>query len=200
MKGRASLARTIVALMLCMTMVAGAPAILPGKTEAGTESPTTSWVCGVVTATAPTANAGPDQSVYVGDQVTFDGSGSTDNIQVENYTWTFAYDGHNQTLTGVNPKFTFAIAGTYTVTLTVKDPTGDSNTDTTVIAVTEPSKSATPTTMVYIGAAAAAVAIVIAALFLAMRKKGGSSLVEEEDKESEEEVEYDLGPPEDGKL
>ncbi len=43
----------------------------------------------VVVLAEPTANAGPDQRVDEGTIVTFDGSGSTDNVGIVNYTWTF---------------------------------------------------------------------------------------------------------------
>ncbi|HIH00935.1 TPA: PKD domain-containing protein, partial [Thermoplasmata archaeon] len=69
----------------------------------------------------PVANAGSPVTVTVGATVTFSGAGSTDDIGIENYTWTFTYDGETQTLYGVAPSFTFDIAGLYTVTLTVED-------------------------------------------------------------------------------
>lgn len=39
--------------------------------------------------TPPLANAGPDQTVDEDTPVTFDGSGSTDDVGIVNYTWTF---------------------------------------------------------------------------------------------------------------
>jgi hypothetical protein len=38
---------------------------------------------------APVADAGPDQTVDAGAQVRFDGGGSSDDVGVVNYTWTF---------------------------------------------------------------------------------------------------------------
>jgi parallel beta-helix repeat protein len=85
----------------------------------------------------PTADAGVDQTVAVGDTVTFDGSGSSDDSAVENYTWTFTYDGVGQELHEVEPTFTFDVVGTYTVTLTVTDDEGATDTDEVVITVEE---------------------------------------------------------------
>ena len=85
----------------------------------------------------PTADAGADQTVTAGDTVMFDGSGSSDDSAVENYTWTFTYDGVGQELHEVEPTFTFDIVDTYTVTLTVTDDEGATDTDEVVITVEE---------------------------------------------------------------
>ena len=85
----------------------------------------------------PVADAGDDQTVSIGDEVTFDGSGSSDDSGIENYTWTFTYDGEEKELYGVSPEFTFDLAGTYTVTLTVEDADGETDTDTVAITVEE---------------------------------------------------------------
>lgn len=83
-----------------------------------------------------------------GQQVTFDGSASTDpDGTIVSYDWDF---GDLSTGTGVNPSHTYAQNGTYTVTLTVTDDDGATDTDTTTatIADTEPTAdfSGTPTT------------------------------------------------------
>jgi len=94
-----------------------------------------SWISfKVADTTPPVAHAGPDQTVKEDTLVTFDGSGSSDNIGVTSYTWTFM-DVTPQTLTGVNPTYTFATPGTYTITLEVTDAAGNSATDTVVIKV-----------------------------------------------------------------
>ena len=85
----------------------------------------------------PVADAGPDQSVTVGEAVTFDGSDSSDNVGIENYTWTFMYAGEERELYDVAPTFTFGIAGTYVVTLTVEDAEGGTDMDTVTITVEE---------------------------------------------------------------
>jgi hypothetical protein len=84
----------------------------------------------------PVANAGPDQTVTAGTQVTFDGSGSTDDHGIINYTWTFTYNGTTVTLWGMNPTFTFWVAGNYTARCTVTDADGDTGFDDVLITVT----------------------------------------------------------------
>jgi len=84
--------------------------------------------------TKPIANAGPDQLVVNGTTVTFDGTGSTDNLGIVNYTWTFI-DNTPKTLTGICPSYTFNTPGNYTVTLKVIDAVGNYDTDTVTIRV-----------------------------------------------------------------
>jgi len=89
----------------------------------------------------PVANAGPDQTVDEDTLVTLDGSGSTDNGNITSYTWTFI-DVTPQTLTGVDPTYTFQMSREYTITLNVTDTAGNWDTDTvqiTVLDVTNPS-------------------------------------------------------------
>ena len=90
--------------------------------------------------TDPVADAGPDQVVDEDTLVTFDGSGSSDNVGVVNFTWTFI-DGTPQTLWEVAPTYNFGEPGVYVVTLTASDLAGNWNTSTvqiTVIDVTQP--------------------------------------------------------------
>jgi len=86
---------------------------------------------------APGADAGPDQTVDQGDTVSFDGSGSSDDVAVDNYTWNFSYDAQNRTLYNVSPNFTFVIAGSYVVTLNVTDAEGNFDTDTMNVTVND---------------------------------------------------------------
>lgn len=89
---------------------------------------------------APVANAGADQSVYVNDTVAMDGSGSSDvDGNLLTYSWAFTTkpDGSTATLsdaTAVNPTFTVDKAGTYVVSLFVNDGTVNSETDTVTIS------------------------------------------------------------------
>ncbi len=84
----------------------------------------------------PVADAGPDQTVSVGDEVTFNGSGSSDDSgAIADYTWTFVYDGGEEELYGETPSFVFLIPGEYEVTLNVTDFGGNYDTDTVTITV-----------------------------------------------------------------
>ena len=79
--------------------------------------------------TGPVADAGGDREVDQGRAVTLDGSGSTDNVGIDTYTWTFDDGGGTETLTGRVSQFAFQEPGDYTVTLTVADAAGNSGTD-----------------------------------------------------------------------
>lgn len=83
----------------------------------------------------PVANAGSDQAVDAGTIVTFNGSGSTDNIGIANYTWTFTHNGMLVNLYGLITQFNFTLPGNYTVTLIAVDAAGNFNNDTLNIQV-----------------------------------------------------------------
>jgi hypothetical protein len=85
----------------------------------------------------PAADAGFDRDATSGALVVFDGSLSSDDVGVENYTWAFVYDGRTEILYGVSPQFSFELPGVYVVTLTVTDIEGQSDTDTVVVSITE---------------------------------------------------------------
>jgi PKD repeat protein len=84
---------------------------------------------------APLADAGPDKTGIVGEQVQFDGSGSTDNIGITSYSWDFG-DGSEDT-TGETASHVYSTVDSYTVTLTVRDAEGLTDTDTLTVTVTE---------------------------------------------------------------
>lgn len=85
---------------------------------------------------APIADAGTDQTdVPVQQIMYFDGSASTDNVGVVNWTWMFT-DGTPQTVYGVSASYIWTSLGSHTVTLTVKDAQGLSDTDTVYINTT----------------------------------------------------------------
>jgi hypothetical protein len=79
--------------------------------------------------TSPVAHAGSDISAFEGTSVIFDGSASTDNVGIVQYTWTFT-DGTSQTLSGVGPTYLFDTFGEFEVTLTVEDAAGNEDTAT----------------------------------------------------------------------
>lgn len=83
--------------------------------------------------TLPAANAGSDQSAEIGVEVSFDGSGSSDNYNVVRYVWDFG-DGL-PVAEGVAATHTYASENTYTVTLTVSDAAGNTAVDTAVVTI-----------------------------------------------------------------
>jgi len=91
----------------------------------------------------PTANAGTEQSVPAGTDVTLNGSQSVSTGSNATYTWTFTDGGKLQTLHGTIANYTFNNAGNYTVTLTVTDSLG-TNTSTVLIHVIGTSATPTP--------------------------------------------------------
>ncbi|OGH15341.1 MAG: hypothetical protein A2689_02050 [Candidatus Levybacteria bacterium RIFCSPHIGHO2_01_FULL_38_96] len=84
---------------------------------------------------APTADAGAPQTVFEGDSIQFDASGSSDPdgaSDITSYSWEF---GDGETGTGINPTHVYKDNGTYTATLTVEDTYGEKDIDNVVISV-----------------------------------------------------------------
>ncbi|MCK5415041.1 MAG: PKD domain-containing protein, partial [Thermoplasmata archaeon] len=79
--------------------------------------------------TPPVAVAGSDREADQGLAVTMDGSGSTDNVGVTLYTWTFEYGGGTEELPGRTVQFPFEVPGDYTITLTATDAVGNTHQD-----------------------------------------------------------------------
>jgi PKD repeat protein len=82
--------------------------------------------------TPPIAKAGHNRTVVQGETITFDASGSTDNIGIVSYEWDF---GDGTTGTGKTVNHVYEKPGTYKVTLTVKDAAGNYATDSIIITV-----------------------------------------------------------------
>ena len=81
----------------------------------------------------PIANAGADQSVLVGQSVSFNGSGSSDpDGTINSYAWDF---GDGSVASGVGASHTYTATGIYTVTLTVTDNRGGIALDTALVTV-----------------------------------------------------------------
>jgi HYR domain-containing protein/PKD domain-containing protein len=90
---------------------------------------------------APTANAGPDQTVecaVAGTPVTLNGTGSSDP---DNDPLTFTWTGSFGTASGATPTVTLPF-GVHIITLTVDDGNGGTSTDTVTITVQDTTKPA----------------------------------------------------------
>ncbi|MFQ5909743.1 MAG: Ig-like domain-containing protein, partial [Thermoplasmata archaeon] len=85
---------------------------------------------------APVADAGPDQlNNSEGTTINFNGTGSTDNVGIVSYRWTFTYGANDIALMGAIPSFVFTDVGVYTVTLNVTDAAGLYDTDSMVVSI-----------------------------------------------------------------
>jgi PKD repeat protein len=83
----------------------------------------------------PVADANGPYGGIAGEAVQFDGSASFDmDGTIVSYEWDF---GDNTTGTGINPTHTYALAGTYTISLTVTDNAGATDTATTFVTIRE---------------------------------------------------------------
>jgi hypothetical protein len=96
---------------------------------------TSEKIIAIIDNDAPSANAGPDQTIVENSVVTFNGAGSSDNINIVNYTWSFTMARSVILLYGPNPYYNFTEPGNYTVSLVVTDASGNSNNDTMDITV-----------------------------------------------------------------
>ena len=83
----------------------------------------------------PMADAGPPQVVIVNTTVTLDGSGSTDNVGIVNYTWSFDNGTGTEYYYGKVVSFNFTAVGSYIVTLYVEDGAHLSSSDSVQITV-----------------------------------------------------------------
>jgi len=86
---------------------------------------------------SPTANPGGSYEGLVGGDITFDGSGSADpDGEIIEYQWNF---GDGNTGAGASIAHIYSTAGTFTLSLVVKDDDGaSSNAATTTVVVLEP--------------------------------------------------------------
>ncbi|MCJ7722117.1 PKD domain-containing protein, partial [Candidatus Bathyarchaeota archaeon] len=88
----------------------------------------------VIDVTDPIANAGNDLVINQGETVTFDGSKSTDNVEITDFVWSLI-DEITQKIEGVNAIHTFGFAGVYEIKLTVSDEQGNFGTDVILVTV-----------------------------------------------------------------
>ncbi|UCF08484.1 MAG: PKD domain-containing protein [Thermoplasmata archaeon] len=112
---------------------------------------TDTMVITVVDITKPDAVAGPDDSVNEDAAVTFNASGSSDNVGIVRYAWDFdsadGLDWGSPDYIGPIPSTIYSQPGEYIVTLNVTDSAGNWAMDTlniTVVDVTLPTADAGP--------------------------------------------------------
>jgi len=105
----------------------------------GDGDPATAMVTVTIENSVPVSNAGSDQSVFVGDTVSLNGSGSGDvDGDILSYQWSFSSVPAGSTVAPsdssiVNPSFVPDIVGTYAVQLIVNDGSIDSDPDMVLI-------------------------------------------------------------------
>ena len=75
----------------------------------------------IIDSLPPIAVAGDDVTIDQHQTVELNGSRSSDNLGVVNWTWTFRYNGSDVALAGPVRSFLFDAAGMYAITLTVTD-------------------------------------------------------------------------------
>ena len=86
----------------------------------------------VLDVTNPVADAGFNKTIVVNTEVGFNASSSSDNVDIASYEWDFG-DGFNGT--GIATTHRYTNPGTYLVTLTVKDATNNTSTDSITVTV-----------------------------------------------------------------
>jgi thermitase len=93
--------------------------------------------------TAPTANAGEDKTVTLGESVTLNGAGSFDALGIVSYRWVL---GDGTQANGASLTHTYAKAGTFTASLTVLDQAGNNGSASVSVVVNgKPAVTVTPT-------------------------------------------------------
>ena len=116
----------------------------------------------------PVATAGSDQAAKVNTVVSFDASGSSDNVEIVSYEWDF---GDGTSGTGMTATHTYAQTGSYTVTLKVTDGAGNSDTDTMTVTSAEMNPLADFPLWTVGVAVAAVVGVAIVVYFLKVRRQ-----------------------------
>ncbi|MCI0506598.1 MAG: PKD domain-containing protein [Gammaproteobacteria bacterium] len=85
----------------------------------------------------PIANPNGPYAALVGETITFDGSGSTDDGEIVRYDWSFG-DGAVAMDAGPQPQHTYNAEGVYNVVLTVTDNDGNTNAAGTIATISPP--------------------------------------------------------------
>jgi PKD repeat protein len=89
----------------------------------------------VIDSTAPIVVVGEDARIESGSSFVFDGTASTDNVGILNWTWSFEYNGTIVKYHTDAFEFVFKKDGNYTITLIVTDQSGNTGTGSMVITV-----------------------------------------------------------------
>ena len=89
---------------------------------------------------APVAQAGDDHIIATGVAVLFDATRSKDNNRISSYLWDF---GDGETSSQAQPSHIYTQEGEYIVTLIVKDPAGNEDSDTLIVTVKAPQQVGT---------------------------------------------------------
>ena len=87
------------------------------------------FVISVIDNDRPIAEVGLDVEVEEGTIVEFDSTGSSDNIGIVSFSWSFIYDKLERVLEGDKTSFKFETTGNYKITLTIFDAQGNKGTD-----------------------------------------------------------------------
>ncbi len=122
--------------------------------------------------TPPIADAGENLTINLSETTYFDGSRSTDNVEIINYTWNISM---NEilivTLYGIYPNYKFDNTGIYNVTLTVRDAVGNIDNDIIIVIVESPEKPSKPDYYWLIIIIILIIAVIIFYLLVRRRKK-----------------------------
>ena len=114
------------------------------ENESNNERTQTLTVATTPSNSLPQANAGANKTSKVGQSVSFNGSSSTDSDgTIISYAWAFGDGGSSA---GSIVSHVYSSPGTYTVSLTVTDNSGATNTDTAIAIITEDSTTPPATT------------------------------------------------------
>ena len=87
--------------------------------------------------TLPIARIETDEQIDQDDTLFLDASGSSDNVGISHWNWSFIHEGKLIVLSGKNVSFIFRTPGTYTITLNVTDTNMNIGSATVSVAVND---------------------------------------------------------------
>ena len=111
-------------------------------------------------------------SARTGDTIQLNASQSSDDNEIENYTWSFEYDGEMIELYGELVEFTFEIEGTYAIELAVKDGHGLTEHDEVEVVIAKTTTITQFSLYAIVGVAVLAGALGVAFLLLRRGRPG----------------------------